>query len=215
MKFEYPAGATPLDPDEIVGLIPDHITTQAELNEWEQANILEAEMWLSASHRFAYNVPTSGYNAVGSYGTNLNVNALLEVAFLQQIHKRMFNKTWRWAGQFRKSNKNIGPDWIYVSIHLRELLEDIKYQVTNDSYEINEIAARLHHRLVAIHLFPNGNGRHARLVTDRFLIANNRPRLSWGQSNLYENSIIRKEYIKALQAADKHDYSALLAFVQQ
>lgn len=215
MKFEYPAGATPLDPDEIIGLIPEHITTQAELNEWEQANILEAEMRFGASHRFAYNVLTSGYNVAGSYGNDLNINALLEVAFLQQIHKKMFDKTWRWAGQFRKSNKNIGVDWIYVPIHLRELLEDIKYQIANHSYEINEIAVRLHHRLVAIHPFPNGNGRHARLMTDHFLIANNQPRFSWGESNLYENSTIRKDYIKALQAADKHDYQPLLAFVRQ
>lgn len=214
MKFEYPAGATPLDPDEIVGLIPDHITTQAELNEWEQANILEAEMWFSAS-RFAYNNVSTAGNVTGGHDTSPNITELLDITLLQQIHKRMFNKTWRWAGQFRKSNKNIGPDWIYVPVHLKELLEDIKYQVTNHSYEISEIAARLHHRLVTIHPFPNGNGRHARLVTDHFLVANNQPRFSWGQSNLYENSIIRKEYIKALQAADKHDYSALLAFVQR
>ncbi len=215
MKFEYPAGATPLDPDEIVGLIPEHITTQAELNEWEQANILEAEIWFNASYRFAYDSASTADYIIGRHNTIPNTTTLLDGTFLQQIHKRMFDKTWRWAGQFRKSNKNIGVDWIYISIHLRELLEDVKYQVINQSYKINEIAARLHHRLVAIHPFPNGNGRHARLVTDCFLIANNQSRFLWGQSNLYENSVIRKEYIKALQAADKHDYSALLEFVEQ
>lgn len=113
-----------------MGLIPEHITTQTELNEWEQANILEAEMWFSASHRFAYNnVPTAG-NVTGGQNATPNITALLDVTFLQQIHKRMFDKTWRWAGHFRKSNKNIGVDWRFVPTYLRQLLEDIKYQIT-------------------------------------------------------------------------------------
>ncbi len=214
MKFEYPVGATPLDLDEAIGLIPNHITTQSELNEWEQANILEAEMWLS-TQRVAYSLPTASDIAGSKLNTNRKVPGLLEANFIQQIHKRMFNKTWRWAGQFRKSDKNLGVDWIYIPIRLRELLENVSYQVANYSFALNEIATRFHHQLVAIHLFSNGNGRHARLVTDYFLIAHNQPRFSWGQSNLYENSIIRKNYIKALQAADRHDYQPLLKFVRE
>lgn len=214
MRLEYPTGATPLDPDEIAGLIPEHITTQAELNEWEQANILEAEMWFTTSYRFAYNASTTGYNVIGNYGANTNVTTLLATSFLQQLHKKMFDKTWRWAGQFRKSNKNIGVDWVHVATNLRQLLEDAKYQVTNHSFSIDEIAARLHHRLVLIHPFPNGNGRHSRFMTDLFLLANNQPRFSWGKNNLYGNSTTRKEYIKALQTADKHNYNSLLNFVR-
>ena len=47
MIFEYPDGATLIDPDEAEGLMPTHITTQNQLNEWEQSNILEAERWVS------------------------------------------------------------------------------------------------------------------------------------------------------------------------
>ncbi len=220
MKFEYPVGATPLDPDEAVGLIPEHISIQMELNEWEQANILEAELWLS---RFSYNIPAIGYNVpswgysvAGSYhgGHYLNLNKLLDTAFIRQVHKKMFDKTWRWAGDFRQSNKNIGIDWINIPVQLKILLDDIIYQMANQSYEIDEIAIRLHHRLVSVHPFPNGNGRHARCVADLFLKACGQPKFSWGQGSLYENSVLREQYIRALKAADRHDYSALLAFVR-
>ncbi len=172
------------------------------MNEWEQANILEAETWLN------------NFNFAADFGRQTAWEEVLQTKFIQQVHRKMFDKTWRWAGKFRKSNKNIGVDWCIIHIQLKTLLDDVVYQVTNQSYEIDEIATRLHHRLVAIHPFPNGNGRHARCITDLFLKTCGQPKFSWGQSTLYENSLIRKRYIKALRTADQHNYSSLLAFVR-
>lgn len=192
MQFDYPDGATPLDPDEAEGLIPNHITTQAQLNEWEQSNILEAEMWaFSTKH-----------------------DLVLSTQFLQNLHKRMFDKTWKWAGKFRQSNKNIGNDKTLIQIELKKLLDDTHYQIENTVYSIDEIATRFHHRLVWIHPFANGNGRHSRLMTDILLINQSQPRFSWGRENLYSKIKVRERYIQALREADKHDYEKLLGFVR-
>jgi Fic-DOC domain mobile mystery protein B len=195
MQFTYPYGATPLDPNEIEGLIPIHISTLPELNTWEQANILEVEEWLNKNQ--------------------FNTKDVMAVDFIKQIHFKMFNKTWKWAGQFRKTNKNIGIDWPLIATHLKHLLDDIHYQLSYKTYDIDEIATRFHHRLVSIHLFPNGNGRHARLMTDLLLISENKPRFSWGQNNLNEMIITRRQYIEALRSADQHHYQLLLDFVRK
>ena len=195
MILDYPIGATPLDADEIEGLIPSHIYTQADLNEWEQSNILDAEQWVNRQH--------------------FEIENILSVPFLQALHKRMFGKTWKWAGLFRKSNKNIGVDWIVISIQLKNLLDDICYQQEHSSYLLDEMAARFHHRLVAIHPFPNGNGRHARLMTDIILLANQAERFTWGgEMTRATASLTRQRYINALRLADKSDYSALSKFVR-
>ena len=194
--FEYEFGATPLDPNEVEGLIPSHITNQQQLNEWEQANILEVEEWTNR-HKFI-------------------TSKVLTIEFIRRLHLKMFNKTWRWAGKFRKSNKNIGVHWSHVSTELKNLNEDVKYQIKHDVYPIDEIAARFHHRLVYIHPFANGNGRHARLMSDIFLLSQNHKRFSWGnKSNFTVLSNIRKKYIQALRAADKMDYSLLIDFLKK
>lgn len=190
MKIENIPDATPLDPDELLELIPSHITTQGELNEWEQANILSAQQWLP----------------------NVKNNSLSEI-FLKNLHLKMFDKTWRWAGEYRRTNKNIGVDWIEIPIHLKLLIDDIYYYIENNTYEKKEIAVRFHHRLVAIHLFPNGNGRHARMVTDQLLKSFKLPQFTWGRTNLGEANDVRERYISALRAADRHDYHPLLEFV--
>ena len=190
MIVEYPAGATPLEPEELLMLMPTHITTQGELNEWEQANILRAQSWLE----------------------NYNGSVLTET-FLINLHKKMFDQTWKWAGQFRRSNKNIGVNWIIIPIQLKLLIEDTNFQIQNNSFGIIEIAARFHHRLVAIHLFPNGNGRHARLASDQLLRSLNHPCFTWGKEHLTNPSKTRQKYISALQAADRHDIQPLLDFV--
>ena len=194
MNFDYPYGATPLDPNEIHGLIPLHISTQSELNEWEQVNILETEKWLSK------HAP--------------NREKVLEIDFIKDLHYQMFNKTWTWAGKLRRSNKNIGIDWPLINIEAKNLIDDIIYQIENKSYGIDEIATRFHHRFVAIHLFPNGNGRHARLLTDLLLIAEKQPRFSWGKNTINALPRTRKQYIDALRAADQRDYTLLLDFVR-
>jgi Fic-DOC domain mobile mystery protein B len=144
MKFTYPFGATPIDGDELEALIPKHMNLQTELNEWEQANILEAEKW-----------------AFGQKHSDI-----LSLEFVQKLHKKMFSETWRWAGKFRKTLKNIGVAPHEISQELFKFCGDIQVQIDQKEMPFEEIAARLHHRLVWIHPFPNGNGRHARIYTD-------------------------------------------------
>lgn len=192
MKFEYPIGATPLNLDELEGLIPTHITTQTELNEWESANIQTAELAIFS----------------GRY------SEILTITFMQKLHRLMFDKTWRWAGQFRTSLKNIGIVPLEISMQLKNLLDDVIYQINNQTYSVDEIAVRFHHRLVWIHPFANGNGRHARLMTDILLMQHKLPRFSWGHNNLYMQSDTREQYIKALRAADKYNYELLFKFVR-
>jgi Fic-DOC domain mobile mystery protein B len=191
VKFDYASGATPLDPDELTSLVPGHITTQSELNEWEQLNIMQGEAWASRQRM-----------------------EILDEAFVCQLHRQMFAETWRWAGEFRKSDKNIGVDWLKIRVELRNLLEDTKYQIDHAAYAPDEIAGRFHHRLVAIHLFSNGNGRHARLLADLLLKRLGRPRFTWGSRSLVDAGETRQRYIAALQAADGRDYSLLMAFVR-
>jgi Fic-DOC domain mobile mystery protein B len=193
MKFEYPNGATPLDPDEIDGLIPEHISIQNQLNEWENNNILNAENWLfSIVHR-------------GDF---------LTIDFIRRVHLKMFDKTWKWAGQFRSTEKNIGVRPYKITTDLVNLLEDVRYQIINQSFLPDEIAYRLHHRLVTIHPFANGNGRHARLITDFLLIKKGLSRFSWGKQKLEPEGPIRKAYIDSLRKADAGDYGPLAAFVR-
>lgn len=191
LKLNYPEGATPLDPDESAGLIPSHVTTQGQLNEWEQQNILEGERW-AFSRR------------------NLNP---LSLQFSQNLHKHMFGRTWSWAGRFRTTEKDIGVDPQLIAVKLTDLFHDIEAQLADQSEPIDEIAARFHHRLVSIHPFPNGNGRFSRTMTDLLLKSNGKEAFSWGGGSLNAGEI-RNRYLAALRAADAHDLSALFAFVR-
>jgi len=193
MKFDYPPGATPIDLDEAEDLLLTHITKRSELDRWEQDNIKEAEEWaFRRKHK-----------------------DILSVDFICKLHKKMFGTVWKWAGVFRTSGKNIGVDYWLIRQHLRDLLKDVKIWIDQDVYRPDEIAARFHHRLVAIHLFPNGNGRHARLVADLLLVnILGCPRFTWGSKSLVVAGECRTSYITALQAADEYDYEALIEFVR-
>ena len=196
MSFEYLPGATPLNPDESVGLIPRYITTQSQLNEWEQSNILDAEQWMIGRHFLLDKIATHD--------------------FICNLHRRMFGKTWKWAGEFRRSNKNIGIDWLMISASLKNLCDDLIFQVQKNVFDIDEIAMRFHHRLVFIHPFANGNGRHARLMTDIFLSSQNQARFLWGDHQAMTSStLIRKNYIEALRTADRGDYQLLKIFLER
>jgi len=196
MNFDYPPDATPLDPDELKGLRLSHITTRAELDRWEQDNIIEAETWAFRKK-------------------NLTTEDLLSVDFIRQLHKRMFGSVWRWAGEFRSSEKNIGIQPWAIGSALKNLLEDVIFWVEQSVFPPDEIAARFHHRLVAIHPFANGNGRHARLMADLLLVHTlKQPRFSWGRKNLVQAGECRERYISALQAADGRDYEPLFEFVR-
>jgi len=193
MNFEYPEGATPLDADEAQGLLLSHVTNRGELDRWEQENISEAEAW--AFRR--------------------RPSDILTIAFIKRLHKRMFAHVWRWAGERRNSGKNIGvPAW-QIDTDLQNLCADCTAWIQHGAYPPDEIAARFHHRLTAIHPFPNGNGRHARLMTDILLVhLLEQPRFTWGSGNLVNASECRQQYMDALRAADRFDYSQLLEFVR-
>ncbi|MBT3011748.1 MAG: mobile mystery protein B [Candidatus Thiodiazotropha sp. (ex Lucina pensylvanica)] len=188
---EHDDASTPLSAEELEGLIPSYITLRSELNEAEQANILEAEEWAFKRRR-----------------------DVLAEKFLYDLHKRMFGRVWKWAGQRRQTGKNIGVDAYRIPMELRQLLDDVRFWLSNNTYQPDEIAARFHHKLVWIHIFPNGNGRHARLATDLLLTALGQPRFTWGRENLVDANETRQAYVDALRAADQHDYGPLLAFVR-
>lgn len=189
--FEGDDAATPLTPDEKKGLIPSYITLRRELNEAEQLGITAAEEWAFSRKR-----------------------DVLDEAFLRRLHKRMFKDVWRWAGEFRSTPRNIGVEAWNISSMLRNLIEDARYWVSHGVYPPDEIAVRFHHRLVLIHLFPNGNGRHARLAADLLLVKLGQERFTWGRVGLVNAGETRKEYVAALRAADAHDLKPLLAFVR-
>lgn len=195
--FEYSPGATPLDPNEIDGLLADFISTQGELNQLEQENILEAKAW-----------------ATGKKHKNILTNT-----FTRDLHKRMFKNVWKWAGQLRLSDKSIGVPWQQVPTELPKLLADTDFWIKNGAYPWDELGARFHHRLVLIHAFPNGNGRHARLMTDVLLQTNSQSMFSWGASLVTQGSFAsasaaRTEYIEALREADNRKLDRLIKFVK-
>jgi len=193
MDLENPAGTTPIGPDEAGGLLLTHITTRGELDRWEQDNIAEAMLWLEKT----------------------KPKNILNEDFVRNLHRRMFGNVWKWAGQFRKSDKNIGGPWWRVSTDLQNLREDAGFWTDLRKEPPDEIAVRYHHRLVSIHPFPNGNGRHARLMTD-LLLENilDHPRFTWGSTDLFKAGGPRERYIAALHAADELNYQVLLEFVR-
>jgi Fic-DOC domain mobile mystery protein B len=192
VTVQQPEGTTPLDPDEVDGLIPTHIATQGALNAWEQANILEAEQWVFSRRR----------------------NDALSMDFLLELHRRMFGDTWKWAGTTRTTEKNIGVAVAEIRPELRKLLDDAQYWTEHKTYEPDELSARFHHRLTQIHPFPNGNGRHARLIADVLLSSLGRPRFSWGSADLYGKGDARERYLAALREADRSNHGPLLVFVR-
>ena len=190
--MQYSFGATPLDPDEIFGLRHKHITTRADLDHLEQANIEDGLIWLSKQKE-----------------TNV-----LNEQFIKKLHLKLFGQVWRWAGTFRLTEKNIGVDPLTISTELYKLIGDCEYWMQHSVFPAVELAARFHHRLVFIHLFPNGNGRHARIMADCLLtnIFKLKP-INW--SGNYEAPRMqerRKQYIRALQEADRGEFKPLIDF---
>ena len=189
MSNQYdPDGATPLDPDETLGLKFAHIQTRGELDQMEQVNIQDGLRWLSRQK-------------------NITV---LDDLFLRELHRRLFGEVWSWAGMFRLTEKNIGVAPEQIAVSLRNLLDDAQYWVVHKTYSQQEIALRFHHKLVQIHLFPNGNGRHARIATDALLKTLGEREINWGSASLNNNNAHRQTYIEALREADKGNYQPLL-----
>lgn len=197
MDTQYADGQTPLDEDEKEGLLIPSISTRAELDEAEQRNIEDAIRWTIARRkRFA-------------------ATEVLTEEFVKELHQRMLGKVWKWAGSFRRSNKNIGVDKYQVGIALRSLLDDCSFWIENSSYPQDEIAVRFKHRIVSIHCFANGNGRHSRLMGDVIIEKIlGREVFSWGGKSLIQNSDFRSSYLKALRLADRGDYDPLVTFAR-
>lgn len=192
--FVEPEGATPLDPDEMEGLKFKHISTRDDLDEIEQANIVQGLRWLALQR-----------------GGNI-----LKSDFVCKIHTQLFGDIWNWAGSYRLTEKNIGIDPVQISIQLRQLLDDARYWAENNTYAPLEAAARFHHRMVQIHPFPNGNGRHARISADVYLeqYFNHAP-IEWANGfNLQSNNNRRADYLAALRTADAGNFDLLLEFTE-
>ncbi|MDZ4711757.1 MAG: mobile mystery protein B [bacterium] len=195
LDLEYLNGQTPLDEDEKEDLLIDTISTQGELDQFEQKNIEQALQW-TLSRKFTAKV-------------------IFSEAFIKNIHHRMFGEVWKWAGYFRKTNKNIGVDKSQISVALLNLLNDVTYWIDHKNFPPDDIAIRFKHRIVSIHCFPNGNGRHSRLMADIIIEKIfNLPVFSWGTTTLLSEGDNRTAYINALKAADNGDYNLLLAFAR-
>ena len=194
MKFEEPEGATPLDPNEMSGLKFDHITTRGELDELEQVNITEGLRLLSRRR-----------------GSDI-----LTDDFVRALHRRLFGEVWDWAGTYRVRERNIGIEPYQISMQLRILLDNARFWAENSTYQPLEAGARFHHRMAQIHLFPNGNGRHARIATDIYLMDyfNHAP-IEWANGfDLQADNARREAYIAALRSADAGDFNPLLEFLE-
>ena len=195
LDLEYINGQTPLDEEEKEGLLIPTIANRAELDEFEQQNIEEAMQWVLTR--------------------SLNANQILTEKFVKSLHKRMYGNVWSWAGHFRKTDKNIGINKWHISSALKTLLDDTLYWIEHETYTPDEIAVRFKHRIVSIHCFPNGNGRHSRLMAD--IIVNKifkLPVFSWGADNLVKESDARTNYLIAIKEADKNNHEPLISFAR-
>lgn len=193
IDFQYSLGQTPLDPEEIDGMLIDTISTRDELDEFEQQNIEQAMQWLLTK--------------------KFKPNQILSEDLLRQLHKRMYGHVWGWAGEFRTTEKNIGIARYRIGTELKYLLDDSLYWIENHTYPPEEIALRFKHRLVSIHCFPNGNGRHSRLMADIIIEKIfGMPVFSWGAANLVAQGSAHADYLTALRAADAGDLAPLIGF---
>lgn len=191
----YPiSGQTLLTEEEREGLIIKNISTKGELDEFEQQNIEAALLWLNSK--------------------KFSESQLLSLGFVKKLHYKMLKDVWRWAGQFRKSDKNLGVDKNIIAVEVQKLLDDCAYWIDNKTFNNDEIAVRLKHRLVAIHPFCNGNGRHSRLMADLLMEKVFKSHaFSWGRDN-GQNNDVRQQYLTALRKADKGDYKDLINFAR-
>jgi Fic-DOC domain mobile mystery protein B len=195
LDLKYADGQTPLDEEEKEGLKIKSITTQKELNEFEQLNIEKAVEW--------------------TIRANLKPEKILTEKFIKDLHKKMYGDVWKWAGEFRMTDKNIGIKWTQIGIELKNLIDDTKYWLENKTYPPKETAIRFKHGIVAIHCFPNGNGRHSRMMADIIIESIfGKEIFSWHKSNMLRADETRKEYIVALREADNGNIKPLIKFAE-
>jgi Fic-DOC domain mobile mystery protein B len=189
--FHAADNATPLTEAERSELIPTHISLRSELNELEQKNVAEAYVWAFRRKR-----------------------QVIDEAFLKGLHRRMFNAVWRWAGEYRTSDRNFGVKPYRIQPELYQIIGDVRYAIQHKSYVPDELAVRFKHRVVTVHPFPNGNGRWSRLAGDLLIVQQRGSRFAWGGANIQAEGDVRKRYIDALHAADNHDLEPLIRFAR-
>lgn len=195
LELDYKTGQTPLNEEEKEGLKIKSITTQGELDEFEQLNIEKAVEW--------------------TIHTNLKPERILTEKFVKDLHKKMYSDVWKWAGEFRKSDKNIGIKWMQIGVELKNLIDDTKYWIANNTFSPEEISIRFKHRIVAIHCFPNGNGRHSRMMADIIIeCIFGKELFSWHNSRMVNADETRKKYIEALRNADNGNINPLIEFAK-
>jgi len=195
LEIKYVYGQTPLDDEEKKGLLIPSITTRIELDEFEQLNIEKAIEW--------------------SFQKKLNKNQILTEKFVKELHRHMLGDVWSWAGTFRKTNINIGVDWQFIPVQLGQLIGDCLFWIDNKTYNEEEIAIQFSHRIVRIHCFANGNGRHSRWMADLIMKKIfNMPEFTWGNNDLLKQSETRKNYIDAVKMADAGNIVPLLKFAK-
>lgn len=195
LDLQYIDGQTPIDDEEKEGLLIETISTKVELDEFEQLNIEQALQWV--------------------FGKKYKQEQIFTNKFICELHKRMYGNVWAWAGTFRKTEKNIGVKSYQIPMQLKALCDDALFWIENKTYSPEEIAIRFKHRLVSIHCFSNGNGRHSRLMADIIIekIFGKEP-FSWGAANLLNEGDMRKVYLKAIKQADLNEYQSLLEFAK-
>lgn len=196
LELEYGDGQTPLSEEEKDGLLIKIITTHGELDEHEQLNIEKAIEW--------------------TIKTRFKKDQILSPEFIKTLHKKMLGDVWSWAGKFRKSEKNIGVKWITIGIELQALIDDTTYWIAHNSFSPDEIAIRFKHRLVNIHCFSNGNGRHSRIMADIIMesIFGLEP-FTWNNSNMVKPDETRRNYINAIREGDKGNIQPLIDFAKR
>ena len=151
----------------------------------------------------------------GCLKTKLDVNRIISEEFIKELHSKMFSTVWSWAGSYRNSNKNIGVDKFEIPTQLRLLLDNTKYWIEHKTFSEDEIAIRFSHRIVQIHLFPNGNGRHSRLIADVLINKGfGKDEFTWGSTNLTAAGTVRTNYLNALKNADEGSFSDLITFAR-
>lgn len=192
--FQQPGDATPLDPALRSDLLQSWITSRADLNEAEEENIVKGAAW--------------GHRRRGKAAD------LLTEHFVKTLHKQMFGEVWKWAGAYRQGQLNIGIAPHLIVVQMPAMLDDVRYWVEYSPHPPDEIAARLHHRLTQIHAFPNGNGRHARMMADLLIERLGGEPFSWGGRKLADAGTLRDQYVAALKLADNHNIAPLLAFMR-
>jgi Fic-DOC domain mobile mystery protein B len=192
--FRDPADATPLDPALRGDLIQTWVTTRADLNEAEQENIVKGVAWARRRRGGA--------------------DKLLAEHFSKTLHRRMFGEVWKWAGSYRQSALNIGIAPHLVAAEMPLMFDNACYWIAHETFPPDEIAVRLHHRLTQIHGFPNGNGRHARMMADLLIEKLCGKPFTWGSGGIRDTGMLRTTYVQALQAADNHNITGLIAFAR-